>query len=125
MHWIDQSRGWKLEDNLEQLFCSEIRANLLSGKCQVRDGIRCSRDLYFQDFYQGKNALFSQMLNRSIECAERSALKSMKISTDFNSREGQSVKCSQDTFPWPERPLNEKIAKRLWKKYFLTDPEEK
>ena len=65
------------------------------------------------------------MLNRSLECAEQSALKSVKISTDFNLREGQSLKCSEDTFPWPERPLNEKSAERLLKKYFLTNPEEK
>lgn len=54
VHWIDVNRDFDFS-NQNELFCSELRANLLSGQCM--------------DNYEGKNHLLDHLLNRSKPCA--------------------------------------------------------
>ena len=54
VHWIDVNRNFDFS-NQNELFCSELRANILSGQCM--------------DNYEGKNHLLDHLLNRSKPCA--------------------------------------------------------
>ena len=50
IHWIDITRGFDFAIKKE-LFCSEMRANLLSGQCV--------------DNYEGKNEVLKMVLNKA------------------------------------------------------------
>ena len=99
IHWIDYNRGYNLE-NHQKLFCSEIRAALLSGQCQ--------------DGYLGKNEILKYLLNRSEKCAVDKALQSLRISSiSYRPNKSEIDDCLRDTFPWPSLPRNDETAEKL------------
>ena len=111
IHWIDLQRKF---DFLEpaQLFCSELRARMLSGQCP--------------DYYTGRNTLFKKLFNNADQCSLDGALKSMKtVNEDYSSwkpSEELLNKCILDVYPWKERPKTIQHAKQLLiKKYKLSE----
>ena len=105
IHWIDVNRGMNFA-NQESLFCSEIRAALLSGQCQ--------------EFYNGTNTLLKTMLNHPISCAKDRALDSMSISGSKMCCPSEKLlqRCVQDIYPWTERPTSQQKAKEILVKQF-------
>ena len=114
-----ESFVWKMS-GFAKIYVFKIRKKLRPSKLKSLWISTLVNWKWFQDVYEGKNSLFSHMFNRSIQCAESSALKSMRISTDYQPAEGETEKCLNDSFPWPTRPLNERNAQQLLKTYFLT-----
>ena len=105
IHWIDDSQSRLDLADRKDLYCSEIRAALLSGQCQ--------------NYYNGKNKIFDMLLNRSHECAKEKAMASMKMSGPYTPAEGDFEKCLQNPFPWASIPINEKAADAKFKEFFL------